>query len=111
MVRTVSRLSLVGPRIGTFDARRVALPPKVVVPFYQTPEYRDWREAVIAKAGRRCEALDNGKRCWKAEPRNRMFADHIDEVKDGGAPYAVSNGQCLCGAHHTLKTSAARATR
>jgi hypothetical protein len=40
-----------------------------------------------------------------------MFADHIREIGDGGAPFDLANGQCLCGAHHTRKTTATRAKR
>jgi hypothetical protein len=40
-----------------------------------------------------------------------MFADHIVELNDGGAPFDVANGQCLCGAHHTAKTADARGAR
>lgn len=105
------KLATLRPALGRFDGRRVQSPPKVVEAFYQTVEYREWREAVIARAGRRCEAVENGGRCWKAEPRHRMFADHIVERKDGGAPFDPGNGQCLCGAHHSLKTAEAKAAR
>lgn len=98
-------------RVATADMRRVPPAPKAVAPFYTTPEYRRWREAVIARAGRQCEALTGGRRCTKAEPHNRMFADHIKEVRDGGALLDVANGQCLCGGHHTAKTAKARAAR
>jgi len=91
--------------------RRVPTPPKTADALYHTPEYQLWREHVIARAGRRCEAIDDGRRCSKAEPHNRMFADHKVEVKDGGLPFDVDNGQCLCGAHHTRKTARARAAR
>jgi hypothetical protein len=91
--------------------RRVHAPAKVVKSIYQTPEYRAWREAVIARAGRRCEAVEQGQRCTKAEPLHRMFADHRQELTDGGARYDVANGQCLCGGHHTAKTAKARAAR
>jgi hypothetical protein len=40
-----------------------------------------------------------------------MFADHVVEVKDGGALYDVANGKCLCGSHHSAKTAQARAAR
>lgn len=95
------------------DARAIKPEAKKADPFYLTPEYRVWREAVIAKAGRRCEGIDQrtGRRCTKAEPRNRMFADHVIEVSDGGARYDPANGRCLCGSHHTLKTVQARAAR
>ena len=104
-------LSLLKTGIASLPHRRVALPPKTAAPIYHTPEYKAWREAVIAQAGRRCEQVTDGKRCWKAEPRNRMFADHKVELRDGGAAFDVTNGQCLCGGHHTAKTAAVRAAR
>lgn len=101
-----------GPLIrATADARAVKPEAKTADPFYLTQEYRAWRETVISNAGRRCQAIEHGNRCSKAEPRHRMFADHVKEVRDGGAPYDPANGQCLCGSHHTLKTTAARAAR
>lgn len=105
------RLPTLGARIATSDMRRVLAPAKVARQIYSSPEFREWREAVIARAGRRCEAVDAGVRCAKAEPRHRMFADHKEEVRDGGALYDVGNGQCLCGSHHSLKTARARAAR
>ncbi len=104
-------LSLLKTGIASLSHRRVALPPKTVAPIYQSAEFRAWRQAVIDRAGGRCEAMIGDKRCWKAAPRNRMFADHIVELREGGAPFDVENGQCLCGAHHTAKTAAARAAR
>ena len=104
-------LPLVKSKIATFDTRRVMMPPKQAASIYHTPEFKQWREAVVARAGRRCEAVDGGKRCLKAEPRHRMFADHKRELRDGGAPFDVDNGTCLCGAHHGAKTARARATR
>ena len=98
-------------RLPTFDTRRVAPPPKVAEPLYSTPEYRAWRDAVIDRAGGRCEALTARGRCHKARSRHRMFADHKVEVRDGGAKFDVANGQCLCGSHHTAKTARARAAR
>jgi hypothetical protein len=106
------KLQSIQPRLGVLDTRRVQPPPKTADATYQGAKYRAWREAVIAKAGRRCEAVDDqGRRCTKAEPRNRMFADHKDEVRDGGDRFDPQNGQCLCGSHHTLKTAQARAAR
>jgi hypothetical protein len=99
------------PLVRAFDARPIKPEGKRVDRFYLTPEYRAWREKVIARAGRRCEAVDDGQRCTKAEPRHRMFADHVIEVKDGGAPYEPANGRCLCGSHHTFKTTQTRAAR
>ena len=113
-VRMVSRIKRLRPLIGRLaDSRPVKPEAKRADPFYLTPEYRAWRETVISRAGRRCEDIDEatGQRCAKAEPRHRMFADHIIEVKDGGAPYDPINGKCRCGSHHTRKTAQARADR
>jgi len=81
------------------------VPPKTADDLYSTPQYRVWRDQVISRADGVCEAMGCGRR----EPR--MFADHIVEVKDGGARFDPANGQCLCGKHHTLKTNAERAKR
>lgn len=67
--------------------------------------HKEWRGAVIKRAGGKCEWPG----CDRAEPR--MFADHIVERKDGGAPLDLANGQCLCGSHHTQKTLQERAKR
>jgi 5-methylcytosine-specific restriction protein A len=79
-------------------------------PALLTPKHRAWRSAVLRKAGWRCEAVEDGKRCEVKAPA-RLFADHIVERKDGGAPLDPRNGQCLCGSHHTIKTAKARADR
>jgi hypothetical protein len=105
------KLSTLKPRLQSFDARRVQAPAKVAKSIYHTPEYLAWRGAVIARAGGQCEAIDKGRRCPKAQPRHRMFADHKHEITDGGARFDPAIGECLCGAHHTLKTARARATR
>jgi hypothetical protein len=105
------KLASLGSRLSTLDTRRVQPPPKTAAPLYSSVAYVEWREGVISRAGGRCEEIVNGKRCWKAAPRNRMFADHRVEVKDGGALFDIANGQCLCGAHHSAKTARARADR
>lgn len=100
-----------GPAFKIFEHRRIKPEAKTVDPFYLSPEYREWRDLVIRRAGGRCEAVDQGKRCIKAQPQYRMFADHIRERRDGGAQLDPANGQCLCGSHHTLKTTKVRAER
>ena len=107
----VQKLATFRSSIGCIDGRRVQAPPKVAATIYHTSEYQIWREAVIARAGGRCEAVDDGRRCWKSSPRARMFADHKVELRDGGAAYDPANGECLCGSHHTAKTAVARAAR
>lgn len=105
-------LPLFQSKLSATDYRRVKPPAKKAASIYQTPEFKAWRAAVVERAGGRCEAINpDGKRCRKAAPYHRMFADHVREIKDGGAPFDVRNGQCLCGAHHTAKTMEARAQR
>src|SRR5690242_17323563 len=104
MVRTLR------PSIGRMDVRSAQPAPKATDPDLLTREHRAWRWAVLQRAGHRCEAIDDGKRCEVRAPA-RLFADHIVERKDGGAPLDPRNGQCLCGSHHTLKTAAARSAR
>lgn len=106
-------LSMAASRIKAASGLTLRAEPKTVDAIYQTPEYRRWREAVIARAGRQCQETDTrtGKRCIKAEPRHRMFADHVIEIRDGGPPFDVTNGRCKCGAHHSRKTALARAAR
>ena len=93
------------------DTRRLRPPPKKADSVYHTSEFKQWRAAVIERAGGQCEAMVDGRRCKRAAPRHRMFADHKVELKDGGAPFDLDNGQCLCGSHHSAKTASARAAR
>jgi 5-methylcytosine-specific restriction protein A len=85
--------------------------PKVVDPYYLTEEHRAWREQVVRNAGYRCQWVENGRRCTKAAPLHRMFADHVKERRDGGAALDPANGQCLCGRHHSIKTAMLRGRR
>ena len=57
-------------------------------------------------------AVDHhGHRCSRAQPEHRMYADHIVEIKDGGSILDVTNGQCLCYSHHTIKTNEVKKKR
>lgn len=105
----MAKLTNLAPRVATLDTRTAQPGPKEADPHYSTPEHRQWRAIVIARAGGRCEGIVNGHRCGRAE--RRMFADHIVERKDGGAEFDPANGQCLCGSCHSRKTAAARAQR
>lgn len=108
----MTRLAQVGRRLASLDTRTVMPAPKTAQPLYDTSEHRAWRDAVIARAGARCEATTKtGDRCRKAAPAHRMFADHIRELADGGARLDLVNGQCLCGSHHAVKTARERAAR
>jgi 5-methylcytosine-specific restriction protein A len=99
------RVKTLQPRVAVLDTRSAKPPAKQAAPIYLTREHQHWRATVIARARGRCEWPG----CGRAE--QRMFADHIVELKDGGAAFDVANGQCLCGSHHTSKTNAERARR
>lgn len=99
----MARLPAQRPRLGALDTRTARAMPKQAAAHYLTPEHRAWRTAVLARAGGCCQAC--------ARSGVRLFADHVVEMQDGGAPLDLSNGQALCGACHTRKTAAARAAR
>lgn len=101
------KLRCIGPRVLALDTRRARPAPKQKDAIYYTPEFDRWRAAVVARAGGRCQAQG----CARTERDGRMYADHIVELKDGGAAFDVANGQCLCAVHHGLKTAAERAKR
>lgn len=105
------KLRTVNLGLRTIDARTIKVADKRADPELLTAEHKAWRQAVLTRAGYRCEAIENGRRCPKAAPQHRMFADHIVERRDGGALLDPANGRCLCGSHHTTKTAAVRARR
>jgi 5-methylcytosine-specific restriction enzyme A len=78
-------------------------PPKQRDDIYASPQFLDWRKAVIARAGHMCQ------RCGRAGVR--LFADHIVELKDGGELLNMANGWALCGSCHTTKTHQERVKR
>lgn len=107
----MGKLRMAGPTLRAIDMRTVKPAPKVADAELHTRDHRAWRDQVLANASYRCEAIEHGKRCDKHAPRDRLFADHIIERRDGGDPLDPRNGQCLCGKHHTLKTIRARQRR
>src|SRR5262245_12066888 len=107
----MAELRTLAPLVRVLTTRTPKLPLRQSDPIYTTPEFQVWRAQVVASAGGRCEAVDHGHRCSRARPEHRMYADHIIELKDGGQPFDIDNGQCLCASHHEIKTMAARARR
>lgn len=106
----MGRLSYAAPRISTLDTRRAKPIEKEADAHYLTPEHKEWRKQVLNRAGWRCEYIDKvGKRCERSHKRgDRMIADHILEIKDGGALLDIRNGKCLCTVHNTIKGIRAR---
>jgi len=106
------RLRTLPPLVRKAELATVPLPPKVKASIYNTPEFQAWRATVVDRAGSRCEWVDHhGCRCSRSAPHHRMYADHIYELYDGGSPFDLTNGQCLCAMHHTIKSMAMRKKR
>jgi hypothetical protein len=108
---TMPKLRTLGPLVRTHNTNTTQLPSKQIDPIYNTPQFKEWRAKVIARAGARCEVMVNGHRCTKAHPEHRMYADHIIELKDGGSAFDLGNGQCVCASHHSIKTNKVRTRR
>lgn len=89
------------------EYRSVLPPPKRAEAVYMTAEYAAWREAVIKRANGVCEDSN----CKAPRKLGRRYADHIREMKDGGAAFDLRNGQCLCASCHVAKTNAERGKR
>lgn len=51
------------------------------------PRYREFRDAVLEAAGHACE------QCGATED---LTADHVIALDNGGDPFDLSNGRCLC---------------
>lgn len=96
-------LKIIDRRLTTVDRRTVRPREKIAAAIYSTPEYKAWALAVKERARWSCEEC--GTRS------GRLYADHIVELEDGGAPFDVQNGQCLCHQHHSEKTVRERAKR
>ena len=101
-------IRMLGSRVATLDTAIARPEPKRVDPIYKTPEYESWRAEVIGRAHGRCQ----DPRCQHPGRRGmRLFADHVVELKDGGAPFDPSNGLARCGSCHSRKTAEERAKR
>lgn len=107
----MGKIRTLAPLVPRSTGFTVKPPPKRADAELLTEDHKAWRAQVLRNAGYRCQWIENGRRCTKAAPEYRMFADHIRERMDGGDPLVPVNGQCLCGAHHTLKTGRERAKR
>jgi hypothetical protein len=100
----MSRLKTLGARLGA-STPGLGAAGKRADPFYSSPEWRALAASVKAARGGWC--------CIPGceTPGDRVAADHVKEVRDGGAPLDPKNLQLLCHAHHMTKTAAARTAR
>ncbi|CAA2142761.1 hypothetical protein HYPP_03782 [Hyphomicrobium sp. ghe19] len=97
------------PRIRTMDTRTVRPPPKVAEDFYSSSEWRAFVADLIRERGRVCEDPQCDGRTHR--PDMRVYADHIVEMRDGGAPLDRRNMMLRCAASHSRKTARERAKR
>ncbi len=104
------RLTIAKPRIPVTKTGPFANAPtkKRTDSIYGTAAHRHWRAQVIQRARGRCEGKQHQ---GPNPPEGRLYADHIIELKDGGAPFDVTNGQALCHSCHEAKGAAERAKR
>ena len=103
----MAKLSSVKLGLGSVNTNTVACMPKQTDSHYGSQGHKDWAKAVIEKAGGKCQWVG----CAKTSKDGRLYADHIVERKDGGAPLDPANGQALCGKHHSIKTAKERKAR
>lgn len=69
---------------------------------YRTEEYAAFREAVLGRAGGRCQGC--------GQTGKKLYADHVVELRDGGT-HDPKNGRALCGSCHVSKTLRVRGQR
>lgn len=84
---------------------RYAVAPKVVDRFYNSPEWRRLASSAKAGAGHRCQT------CGAEASGRGLIADHVVEIRDGGARLDPMNVRVLCATCHQIKTAKVRAER
>lgn len=90
------------PSGGVMLPSRLSHPPKVADSFYLSPEWR----ALVVEIKR-----ERGAYCERCGSSRGLIADHIVEIRDGGAKLDRTNIELLCGRHHAAKTAAKRRDR
>jgi 5-methylcytosine-specific restriction protein A len=99
----MGRLRALPSRLGG-QPPRLAAPPKVAEPFYQS---KGWRQLVA----RRKLDRDYFAALSRAKSGERLILDHVRERKDGGADLDPANTEWLTMSEHQAKTAKARARR
>lgn len=105
----MGRLKQLRSSVASLDQRCAPSAPSTgPVHVYNTPEWRALVARLIRQRGRVCE----DKTC-RAEHKKgqRIYADHVHELRDGGAPFDERNIILRCASSHTIKTNTERAKR
>ena len=105
---TSPRVKIAPPRLKAADSRRVKPEEKRALPIYSTSEYRVWRAEVIRRSGGQCQDPTHDLNRARS---GKLYADHVQELRDGGAPIDPRNGLARCASCHERKTIAARVAR
>lgn len=71
---------------------------------YSNQQHRMFRKIVLDRAGHRCQAIDNGKRCRVTE---RLQAHHLVRLQTQ-TNYDPNKGVALCPKHHAIAEKQAR---
>lgn len=95
------KLKRLPDRLGAVPDRVKPL-PKVALPFYHSSEWRALVREVKAERGNWCE------QCGSTQ---RIIADHVKEIRDGGAMLDKGNVKLLCQRCHQRKTAMEQARR
>src|SRR5580765_5769378 len=96
MVLRPAKVRRLAPLMRTLSTRTIQAPQKRHEAFYNSPEFRSWRAQVVVRGRNRGAYNGDGERGRKANPAPRMYAHPLIELRDGGHPFDVWNGQCLC---------------
>jgi hypothetical protein len=104
-----AKLKLLAPRLRRLDTTTAKVPPKRADPFYLAPEWRALVARLIRQRGRRCECC-GATHDADGQPV-RIIADHVVELKDGGAPFDPRNIRLMAAGCHNRKTAKARDER
>lgn len=113
----MAKVRMLRPVVRAIDARTAPLPPKLVDPFYHSPEWRAlcgeirgerWPR-LMEKRGHCCEDPE----CQAVHTAStRIFFDHVIERRDRPELQLMkSNIIGRCGSSHTRKTAEERRQR
>ena len=102
------KLTTLTPRVATLDTRTAPLPPKAIDPFYLSREWRALVDKIKRERGEACEDPNCKGPHHRAQ---RIYADHVVEIRDGGAKLDPSNVMLRCARSHSRKTARERARR
>lgn len=108
-----AKLRTIGQKLKPSSLAKVRVPEKRADSFYLSTEWRALMDQIIAdRFGSRDRTHCEDPECKTPYRRGiRVFGDHIQELRDGGAALDKRNILCRCGACHSRKTASARSSR